>query len=137
MQPGKLAAIPNKNRTGPGAGTPGPAEEMMTTASKPLDILRPENVFRNHRKNLISWDADDPATPALILPMLDSEYGLDEITDPVERESIISTIEYCIFNINLYMNDFQEPYSMGEMAIEAQEFRNGWMSARTGKVKRY
>ena len=88
-------------------------------------------------KTKIHWDNKDPATPALIEPMLDDERDLDRITDPIEKEATTKTIDYCKVRIKFYQDEGMDALTMGEMSGEAQHFYDGFMAARTGEVRQY
>ncbi len=94
-------------------------------------------VMSQATKNRISWDNGDPATPALIEPMLDDERGLDRITDETMKEAIAQTIGYCKARLRFYAEGMGEHLTMGDMSDEAQHFLNGYMAAKTGKIEMY
>lgn len=83
----------------------------------------------------IKWEREDPATPALIEPMLADEYGSDKPDSQEMSLALEKTAEYCRYRIKHYIEFAVEPLTMAEMSREAEHFLAGYMAALTGEIK--
>jgi len=76
----------------------------------------------------ITWDNDDPATPALLEPMLADMFEL--VKDELTRKARAATIEYCT---NL-LRAGEMIWTMGNMQGHAGPFYEGYLAADGRKL---
>ena len=87
---------------------------------------------------LLRWDNEDPATPALIEPLMEDCYGIKNTNQTRSQEMTVAldmTKEYCRHRIKQYKDEGFDALTMGEMSTEAEHFLNGHMAALTGNIE--
>ena len=85
----------------------------------------------------VSWKAEDPATPALIIPMLQDERGTAPPDDCDMADALVQAVYYCRQRIETVNGTMDRVMTMAELSESAEHFINGFMAARTGEVKSY
>lgn len=78
-------------------------------------------------KTIIHWAADDPATPALVNPMLD-DMGVGEEGTPEDLEVRAAIREYCLHIIHEW-----DMCTMGQLSVMAHGFWDGFEAGKVAK----
>ena len=97
---------------------------MKTPSNPPITSL-------SYPRNQINYKQGDPASPALVIPMIDKTVELEEVTIPAEIEAIEQLRAYCISKIDEGM-EFGCIPAMGELEDNIWPFLHGYLRAKTG-----